>query len=157
MNKRAKYCLEVIFCLSAIAFCTIFSRGADATSYLRQNPTDVIPPDWVGTWDCNLNGRSVVLKIDLEDETVCNGDLCGTIPSIKLAGSVSDDGTSWQRLEKRDFSSNDPPTSRQDHLLPLQDNNQNQWFLIMHTENRDYLSGYITQNSVPFGLQCQRK
>lgn len=41
-------------------------------------------------------------------------------------------------------------------MLPVRYNNTDNWMLIMHTGDRNYVSGYTTWNGIPFGLQCRK-
>lgn len=136
--------------------CLLFTQSAYATTYGRRNPTDVIPPDWTGRWNCNLDGRPAVLELNLANTTVCNGNICSTTFGTRIAGRISDNGGPWVGIEQRAFAAGDPPTARTDHMLPLRYNNTANWMLMMHTWNRNFASGYSTWNGIPFGLQCRR-
>ncbi len=128
---------------------------AYAALWSRENPNDVIPPDWVGTWYCNLDGRGAQIIFDLRQEHVCNGDECVT-GSYKLFGMISDSGGPWRSLNQRDYDSHDMLTSREDHLLPLKFEDENHWMLMMHTLDRNYVSGYTRWDNAPYGIQCSR-
>ena len=156
MNKTT---LCTVLGLGAIALgaaYVILAPKADATIYARSNPTDVIPPDWVGRWNCNLDGRAAVIEFKLGNDIRCNGNVCSTTAGTKLVGRISDNGGEWKPLEQRNFTPSDPPTTRQDHLLPLRYNNTDNWMLMMHTWNRNFASGYTVWNGIPFGLQCRK-
>lgn len=98
--------------------------------------------NWQGNWSCNLDGRSAVLIL------ATNGG--------RVAGRINDNNRGWVTLVQRNLDSNDPSSSRLDHLLPLLYNNTDHWMLMMHTWNSNYASGYTTWKGIPFGLQCRR-
>lgn len=154
--------LKRAFCgLSAISIAVsslIVIPVAKATTYGRRKPTDVIPPDWVGRWNCNLDGRKAVLELRLGNTVRDNGNGTQTIThGTKIYGRISDNGGRWVNIEQRKFTNNDPNTRRRDHILPLKYNNRDNWLLIMHTFNRKYASGYTTWSGIPFGLQCRKR
>lgn len=135
----------------------VSTQNAQATTYGRRNPTDVILPDWQGRWNCNLDGRNAVLELRLGDLVRDNGD--GTqsiVHGVKIVGRIRDNGGAWVPVEQRNFTPSDLASSRRDHMLPLRYNNQDNWMLMMHTWNRRYASGYTTWNGIPFGFQCQK-
>lgn len=160
MNKTlVRFLLGSLLGLSAIsaaAVCVFFAKGADATLYVRPTPTTVILPDWEGRWNCNLDGRSAVIELNLANTTICKDGICQTTIGTRIAGRVSDNGGSWLPIEQRSFGSGDLASSRRDHMMPLLYNKQDKWMLIMHTFNRNYASGYTTWNGIPFGLQCRK-
>lgn len=154
-----KIMVRSILGLSAIAVAlggVFLAKGADATLYVRKNPTDVILPDWVGKWNCNLDGRSAVIELGLANTTVCNGNICSTTSGTRIAGRVSTNGGAWVPIEQRAFVSTDLPSSRLDHMLPLRYNKTDNWMLMMHTWDRNFASGYTTWSGIPFGLQCRK-
>jgi hypothetical protein len=130
-------------------------QQVNATLYNRQKETDVILPDWEGRWQCNLDGRQAILELKLTDSRECQGDTCTTTSGTKIAGRVRDQGT-WKPVEQRSFNSNDPSSSRRDHMLPLRHNNSNNWLLMMHTWDRNYISGYTSWQGIPFGIQYEK-
>lgn len=141
----------------AVAVGAVFlAKEADATLYVRRSPTDIIPPDWVGKWNCNIDGRSAVLELSLVDTTICEGGVCRTTSGTGIAGRFSNNGGAWMPIEQRDFAPGDPSTSRRDHMLPLRYNNTDNWMLMIHTWNRNFASGYTTWNGIHFGLQCRK-
>ncbi|MBF2014710.1 MAG: hypothetical protein IGS23_05770 [Rivularia sp. T60_A2020_040] len=153
--------LITVFALSAVVMTAgslMITPVASATTYGRRNPTDVILPDWVGTWNCNLDGRRAVLELSLGNTVTDNGNGTSSVTvGTKIYGRISDNGGSWVNLEQRTLTSNDPSTRRRDHILPLKYNNRDNWLLMMHTFNRKYASGYTTWSGIPFGLQCQKR
>ncbi len=156
MNKILVHSLLGLSAIATAAGCVFLTQRADATLYARQNPTDVILPDWVGRWNCDLDGRPATLELRLANTTVCNGDICRTTVGTRIAGWIGDNGGSWAPIEQRAFAAGDLSSSRRDHILPLRYNNTDNWMLIMHTWNRNFASGYTTWNGIPFGLQCQK-
>jgi len=151
--------VKTLLGLSTLGFaagCILLAQGANATTYGRRNPTDVIPPDWVGRWNCNLDGRNALLELNLADTTVCSGNVCSTTAGTRIAGRISDNGGAWVPIEQRAFTGGDISSSRRDHMLPLRYNNRDNWMLMMHTWNRNFASGYTTWNGIPFGLQCRK-
>ncbi|MEL7354362.1 MAG: DUF6006 family protein [Cyanobacteria bacterium P01_A01_bin.116] len=148
--------------VAAIIFATVlgiaFAHSVQAATYARPTQTSVIPPDWVGTWDCNLDGREAVIRLGIDSRRGCDGDFCTTTPGAgPIAGNVSDGGGNWVPIRERSRNSNDLDTSRNDHTLPLRYNGTDDWMLIMHTWNRDFASGYTTWRGIPFGLQCSKR
>ncbi len=154
--KRRVPILLGLGAISVAAVCVSFNQGAEATIYVRPNPWTVILPDWAGRWNCNLDGRQAVLELNLANTTVCQGNICSTTISTRIAGRISDNGRPWVPIEQRSFNSGDIASSRRDHMLPLRYNNTDNWMLIMHTGDRNYASGYTTWNGIPFGLQCRK-
>jgi hypothetical protein len=130
--------------------------SAQATLYARPTPTSVILPDWVGNWTCNLDGRPATMQLWLGNTQTCNGNVCSITVGTRIDGRISDNGGPWRSLGQRSFTSADPASSRRDHILPLRYNNTDNWLLIMHTFNRNFISGYTTWNRIPFGFQCRR-
>lgn len=131
----------------------IMTHSVYATSYSSNSYT----VSWLGTWKCNLDGRSAIIRFKLEDNVVCRGNICKKQIGTKLVGHISDNGGPWRRLERRRLDSNDPPASgAKDHILPLRYNGRDNWLLIMHTWNRKFASGYTTWRGKPYGLQCRK-
>ena len=145
--------------LGAAAFCVSivsFNQAAKA-QLVRPNPWTVILSDWQGTWNCNLDGRSAVLKLQLLEKRVFVDFVGSTYSELFVSGQFSDSGGAWKHVTQRSFNSGDLASSRRDHMLPLIYENRDNWMLIMHTGNRNYISGYTTWNGSVFGMQCRRR
>lgn len=160
MNKTIARWLWILGGLLALTICLLFgqlSQEAELNNSIRRNPTDVILPDWQGKWNCNLDGRQTQLDFQLGGSTLCQGNICEYV--YKLAGRMSGLSEGDTPLEPRDYGRGDPPTARLDHLLPLSFKTRDGWLpmlLMMHTGNRDYSSGYVTWNGIPYGIQCHK-
>lgn len=106
----------------------------------------VVPSDWKGTWNCNLDGRTTQITFKTHYNLV-----------------VGDIGAKTSILTQRSFDpSIDPPTPRKDHVLPLtfkgEDyNSQDKWFLMLHTWDHGYASGFTRWNGDVYGIQCRRQ
>lgn len=153
MNRMLVRSLFSLCAISVAAVCVFLDQKADAVTYVRRYPWEVIPPDWVGTWDCNLDGRATVMQLNLVPKTVCNGSLC-TTSGEQVAGNFG-----GVTITQRDYTSSDPVTTRGGHMLPLRYNNTDNWLIMMNTQNRSvsYASGYSTWQNTPFGLQCRKR
>ncbi|AFZ13644.1 hypothetical protein Cri9333_2798 [Crinalium epipsammum PCC 9333] len=160
MNKTTARWLSALGGISAIGVSLCFSQatqGSELNSGSRRNPTDVILSDWQGRWDCNLDGRQTTLDFKLIEQSFCQGNICQN--AFKVTGQMIDGNTVVSELESREYGPGDPPTARLDHLLPMRFKSTEEWLpllLMMHTGNRNYASGFVRWNGIPYGLQCQR-
>jgi hypothetical protein len=160
MNKTTARWLCALGGVVVVAICIVFgqqTQGTELNSDIRRNPTDIILPDWRGKWDCNLDGRQTTVEFRLVEDTFCQGNICQNI--FKITGRMIDTGGTETPLEPRDYGEGDPPTARLDHLLPLRFKSNEGWLpmlLMMHTGNREYASGYVRWNAIPFGIQCRK-
>ncbi|GAB4181543.1 MAG: hypothetical protein Fur006_16670 [Coleofasciculaceae cyanobacterium] len=145
--------------LSTAAFCVsfVFFNQAAKAQLVRPNPWTVILSDWQGTWNCNLDGRLAVLKLQLLEKRVFVDFVGSTYSELFVSGQFSDSGGAWKHVTQRSFNSGDLASSRRDHMLPLIYENRDNWMLIMHAGNRNYISGYTTWNGSVFGMQCRRR
>ena len=149
LSKRTNY--QRIIITSVFVFLAMISSKNVITS------TFTGPSDWTGIWECNLDGRLALLSLGRMD---LYQDLGGGISSLcsdcTIGGEISDNGGPWVQVEKRPLTSDDPPASVTDHLLPLLYNDQEHWLLMLHTWDTNYASGYTTWSGRPYGLQCQK-
>ncbi|MGA9379452.1 MAG: DUF6006 family protein, partial [Phormidium sp.] len=93
-----------------------FSNSVRADLY----PSIVL--SWIGTWDCNLDGRPAVIEFSRQQipdrcEMVNGQRICRRVFGSRFVGRISDNGKAWKPLETRNFNNNDPPASVKDHLL----------------------------------------
>lgn len=122
----------------------------------------VDPPKWSGRWTCNLDGRPAVLELTGNidpnwcwlDKEACEF-LCTLIGSDTVAGRLSDNGWPWQTIYTRPFYPESSEKPEYEHVIPLELNNE-PWLLLMHTWNKNYMSGYTTWHGRAFGIQCNR-
>jgi hypothetical protein len=157
MNQTVSYWLGASIAASiGISSLSFAVQPAQATTYARPTPTTVILPDWAGTWNCNLDGRPAVMQLWLANTRTCNGSICSITYGTRIDGRISDNSGPWRSLNQRNYTSGDLASSRRDHMLPVQFNNTDNWLLLMHTGNRNFISGYTTWNRIPFGFQCRR-
>lgn len=135
--KKITRLLPVLLGLSAINVAVV------GLSSIQKAEAQITPSHWVGTWNCNNDGRPTV--------QVTFWPSGGTV-----YGKIDND---YYALQPRSYSSSiDPPTSRKDHVLPLYVRaNNTQWFLAMHTWNGNYASGFSRWNGTAFGLTCTRQ
>jgi hypothetical protein len=134
--KKITRLVPVLLGLTAMNLAVVFASSS-------QKAEAVTPSDWVGTWNCNNDGQPTVqVKFWLHYNLVI--------------GQVGND---YWALQQRNYDSSiDPPTARQDHVLPLYvPSNNTQWFLAMHTWNNKYASGFSRWNGSVFGLTCTRQ
>lgn len=131
--------------------------------YANTGSADTTPTafvKWVGNWQCNLDGRPA--RIQLFSERIdmnCSDGLCEITsePSYRLAGRISSNGfPPWKKLESRGFRAEDPKTKVSSYILPLRYDGAEDWFVMMHTWNKNYLSGFSRWNGTVYGLQCQK-
>lgn len=165
MNKIFRRSLLALSTVSIIPAYLSLEPKADA-SYaqpVRRNPNDVIRPDWVGTWDCNISGRRVIMQLrEVEiGNTKCEGNTCKTAPGgigLKLAGRIGDSRGGMVRIEQRNFSSGDSPASQiaYHNALPLRYNKTDNWMLVMNPQNHNYANGYTTWRDRRYSLQCRK-
>ncbi len=160
MNKTTFRWLSVLVSFLGVVLCLSFgqkTQGAEPNTVNRRNPTDVILPDWQGKWDCNLDGRQTQLDLQLVEDKFCEGNICQNV--FKIAGRMIEAQGSEVPIEQRDYGRGDIPTARLDHLLALNFKSSSGWLpmlLIMHTGNRQYASGYVRWNGIPYGIQCHK-
>lgn len=116
----------------------------------------LINGDWVGHYNCVIDGRPSKLIIDVVDDkqTICQNGYCTTVHSVRYDLRFSDNGGPWVNLPTRPFTSDDPPSNHTVHLLPVRHGND-PWLLVLHSGN-DHISGYTTWQGTVFGFQCER-
>jgi hypothetical protein len=133
--------MKKLICLvPALLGLTAINVAAISLSFIEKAEA-ITASDWQGTWNCNLDGRSIQINFWLHYNQVI--------------GQVGDDA--WA-LKQRSFDpSSDPATARTDHVLPLSDNNNEKWFLMMHTWDQRYASGFTRWQGSVYGLQCSRQ
>ncbi len=146
------------FLISMLVICLIFvtfiSRPAMAQSSNQ--------PEWIGRWTCNLDGRPAILELSGNtdpntcwyDEEAC-GFLCTLIGGTNVAGRFSDDGGPWKTIYTRPFYRDQGELKRYEHIIPLEVDKE-PWLLLMHTWDKNYMSGYTTWHDRVFGIQCNR-
>jgi hypothetical protein len=146
----------ILLILAIVGFMleTVLVTSAVATQWTRVKPTDVIPPDWEGTWKCNGDGRAFEITLKLEQVINCNGGICTNTGTYVVKGQAASGNGPAKTLEQSSFGASDPASTRKDHLLPLRFEDGNNWILMMHTWDRRYASGYTNWDNIPFGLQC---
>jgi hypothetical protein len=109
-----------------------------------QKAEAIAPSDWTGTWTCNFDGQPQPMPITFRTHyNLVIGQL---------------DDNAWA-LQQRSFDpSSDPATSRTDHVLPLLNTTNNeQWFLMLHTWNTNYASGFSRWQGSVYGIFCTRQ
>ena len=109
-----------------------------------QKAEAITPSNWAGTWTCNFDGQSQALRITFR------------LHYNLVIGQI---GNNAWALQQRSFnSSSDPATSRKDHVLPLRNTTNNeQWFLMLHTWNTKYASGFSRWQGSVYGMSCTRQ
>ncbi|MGB7443949.1 MAG: hypothetical protein WA919_23035 [Coleofasciculaceae cyanobacterium] len=109
-----------------------------------QKAEAITPSDWQGSWTCNFDGQQQPLQITFRQHYNL------------VIGQI---GSNAWALQQREFdSSSDPPTSRKDHVLPLlYRTNNEKWFLMLHTWNTNYASGFSRWRGSVYGMFCTRQ
>jgi hypothetical protein len=134
--KKITRLLPVLLGLSAINVAVV------GLSSIQKAEAQITPSHWVGTWNCNNDGRPIQVRFWTHYNLVI--------------GQVGNDA--WALQQRNYDSSIDPATSRKDHVLPLSVPGSNtKWFLAMHTWNHNYASGFTRWEGTAFGLTCTRQ
>ncbi len=120
MNRTATRLLWILSGISALAVDVSLGYRADATEYVRSTATDVILPDWAGRWNCNVNVRQPLLRLELEQERKCSGGFCTQIVTTTVWDRFRSNGGPWASAERKKLDSNNLPTSWRDRLNQTQ-------------------------------------
>ena len=134
--KKITRLLPILLGLSTINLAVV------GLSFIEKAEAQITPSDWVGTWSCNNDGHPPVQVTFWPS----NGTVYGKI-----------DNDYYALMPRRFEYYIDPSTWRGDHVLPLTlKSNNTRWFLVMHTWDKRYASGFSRWNYTVFGLTCTR-
>jgi hypothetical protein len=122
-----------------------------SASYNRPTPQYVIPPDWEGSWQCAVDGRTYTLRMQLMPKCTPSGGEV-TCTGEHITGSTSTRTT----FTERRLDSGDPATTRTDHMLPVQAADGTRGLYLMHTWDHDRFSGYGYWSGAPYPVHCTR-
>ncbi|GAA6619193.1 DUF6006 family protein [Scytonema sp. NUACC26] len=143
--KKITYLLPLLLglCVTNVVFvCFSFTQKAEA----------VTKDDWVGIWNCNFDGRPVT--VDFHYYWIAR---LGEPDSIRTEVSGLIDGNLHALMPRNFDSSIDLRTDRKDHVLTLVDQKNTPWFLMMHTWDQRYASGFSKWNGSVYGISCSRQ